>query len=115
MPLAAHSADLGVHFTPLNTDQRHFSLPNKLFEYIGAGLAVAVSPGVDLKRMVEGHGVGVVSRDASAKAAADAINRLTQASVSAFKAASRQAAQTLCWESEREVLRDALEPLMRGM
>ncbi len=115
MPLAAHSADLGVHFTPLNTDQRHFSLPNKLFEYIGAGLAVAVSPGVDLKRVVEGHGVGVVSRDASAKAAADAINRLTQASVSAFKAASRQAAQTLCWESEREVLRDALEPLMRGM
>lgn len=115
MPLAAHSADLGVHFTPLDTDQRHFSLPNKLFEYIGAGLAVAVSPGVDLKRVVEGHGVGVLSRDASAEAAAEAINGLTQARVSAFKVASRKAAQTLCWESEREVLRGALEPLMLGM
>ncbi|MGL4728502.1 MAG: glycosyltransferase [Bosea sp. (in: a-proteobacteria)] len=114
MPLAARGADLGVHFTPLDTDQRHFSLPNKLFEYIGAGLAVAVSPGVDLRAVVEGHGVGIVSRDASAEAAADAINGLTRESVAAFKAAARQAAQVLCWGSEREVLRNALLPLMRG-
>lgn len=112
MPLAARSADLGVHFTPLDTDQRHFSLPNKLFEYIGAGLAVAVSPGVDLRRVVEGHGVGVVSSDASAEATAAAINGLTRESVSAFKASARNAAQTLCWEHERALLREVLVPLM---
>lgn len=112
MPLAARSADLGVHFTPLDTDQRHFSLPNKLFEYIGAGLAVAVSPGVDLKAVVEGHGVGVVSRDARAEAAAAAINALTRESVATFKAVARQQAATLCWESEREVLRAALQPFL---
>jgi glycosyltransferase involved in cell wall biosynthesis len=114
MPLAARGADLGVHFTPLDTDQRHFSLPNKLFEYIGSGLAVAVSPGADLRAIVEGHGVGVVSRDASAGAAAEAINGLTREAVARFKAASRLAARELCWESEREVLRAALEPLMQG-
>lgn len=114
MPLAARSADLGVHFTPLNTDQRHFSLPNKLFEYIGAGLAVAVSPGLDLRAVVEGHGVGVVSGNASAEAVAAAINGLRRESVEAFKGAARREAATLCWEGEREVLRSALEKLLDG-
>jgi len=115
MPLAARTADLGVHFTPLDTDQRHFSLPNKLFEYIGAGLAVAVSPGADLRRVVEEHGVGIVSRDPTAEAAADAINELTRERVAAFKAAARLTSRTLCWESERETLRAALEPVLTLM
>ena len=112
MPLAALNADVGVHFTPLETIQRHFSLPNKLFEYIGSGLAVAVSPGLDLKHVVEGHGLGVVSADAGPKAAAAAINGLTQESVVAFRAKAREAARVLCWEEEQAVLRAALEPLL---
>jgi glycogen synthase len=110
MPIAAATADVGVHFTPLTTAQRHFSLPNKLFEYIGAGLAVAVSPGADLKLVVESHGVGVVSRDASAAAVATAINGLTQESVTAYKAQARVVAKTLCWEIEQTTLRNALAP-----
>ena len=114
MSIAAATADVGVHFTPLGTAQRHFSLPNKLFEYIGAGLAVAVSPGVDLKRIVEGHGVGVVSPDASAAAIAETINGLTREGVAAFKAQARVAAKTLCWEIEQTTLRSMLAaPLER--
>lgn len=113
MPVAARSADVGVFFTSLETDQRHFTLPNKLFEYIGAGLAVAVSPAVDLRAVVESHGVGVVSADASVAAIADTINALTRDQVVAFKAAARRAAGTLNWECEREVLRAVLEPHLR--
>lgn len=112
MPLAARTADLGVHFTPLDTSQRHFSLPNKLFEYIGAGLAVAVSPGIDLRAVVESHGVGAVSHDASAEAVAETINGLTREKVVGFKAAARNAARLLRWENEHEVLRSALQSLM---
>lgn len=112
MPVAARTADVGVHFTPLDTDQRHFSLPNKLFEYIGAGLAVAVSPGADLRQLVEAHGVGVVSETASSGAVADAINMLTVDSVSAFKTAARQARLELCWENEQRILRDVIGNLI---
>ncbi|MGL4303525.1 MAG: glycosyltransferase [Sphingomonas sp.] len=112
MPIAARSADLGVHFTPLDSNQRHFSLPNKLFEYIGSGLAVAVSPGADLKRVVEGYGVGVVSSDAGVAAVATAINGLTQQSVEAFKARARLASRSLCWEEEQAVMRSTLAPLL---
>lgn len=114
MPVAAETADLGVHFTPLETTQRHFSLPNKLFEYIGAGLAVAISPGLDLRDIVERHGVGVVSRTAGAPAIAETINALTCADVAAFRQNARQASQILCWEAEQGVLRKVLEPLMKA-
>lgn len=114
MPLAARSADLGVHFTPLETKQRHFSMPNKLFEYIGAGLAVAVSPGADLRAIVESYGVGVVSADAGAEASAAAINGLTPEQVAGFRQATRLAARTLCWEVEREKLAERLRPLIEA-
>jgi glycosyltransferase involved in cell wall biosynthesis len=105
VPAAATSADLGVFFTPLGTGQQHFNLPNKLFEYVAAGLAVAVSPGVDLKATVEEFGIGVVSADSGAEAIADTINGLTRERVLAFKAASRAAAAgELCWEAERRKL-----------
>lgn len=114
MPIAAKSADVGVHFTPLETKQRHFSLPNKLFEYIGSGLAVAVSPGADLREVVEGYGVGVVSSDATPLAVAATINSLNATQVKGFKTAARRAADELCWEHERSILRASLQPMLQG-
>lgn len=112
MPIAATTADVGVHFTPLGTTQRHFSLPNKLFEYIGAGLAVAVSPGADLRQIVESHGVGVASADASPQAIAALINGLDVTQVERFRAKARIAAGVLCWEHEKDTLRACLEPAL---
>lgn len=115
MPLASTTADLGVHFTPLDTSQRHFSLPNKFFEYIGSGLAVAVSPGADLRAIVEEYGVGVVSADAGPEAVAGAINELSLDKVAEFKSAARNAAQKLCWNQERDALYDVLAPLISSV
>jgi hypothetical protein len=112
MPRAAAGADVGVHFTPLGTMQRHFSLPNKLFEYIGAGLAVAVSPGLDLKRIVERYELGICSADSTAPAVAAAINGLTPESVARYRAHARVAASELCWEAEQHILADSLAPML---
>jgi glycogen synthase len=98
--VAASGADLGVFFTPLGSAQRALTLPNKLFEYIGAGLAIAVSPGPDMRAVVEEYGVGIVSQDPSAAAIAQAINALTPDKVTAFRQASRGAATTLNWDHE---------------
>ncbi len=111
--LAASSADLGVFFTPLGSAQRAFTLPNKLFEYIGAGLAVAVSPGPDMRAVVEHYDVGVVSRDPGAAAIAEAINALTPHSVSAFREAARKAAATLNWQHESRAFTTVLDYLAK--
>ncbi|MCZ8316887.1 glycosyltransferase [Phreatobacter sp.] len=105
---AAASSDVGVFTPPLRTPQQRLSLPNKLFEYIAAGLAVVVSPGDDLKELVETYGVGVVSRDAGVEAIAAAIARLTPEVVARFKAASRAAARELVWEHEKRRLAEVL-------
>jgi glycosyltransferase involved in cell wall biosynthesis len=114
MPLAAAGADVGVHVTPLDTLQRHFSMPNKLFEYIGAGLAVLVSPAADMRALVEAHGVGLVSADAGPQAIAAALNSLDLTSVERFRAAARKAAKELCWEVERDVFNALHNGLMNS-
>jgi len=109
---AARDADVGVFLTPLETGQQHHTMPNKLFEYIAAGLAVVISPAADMSAVVRTYGVGVISRDASIAGAADAINGLARDQVTAFKAAARRAAVDLCWESEREKLRPVFDALI---
>ncbi|MBX9661138.1 MAG: glycosyltransferase, partial [Nitrospiraceae bacterium] len=112
IPLAAETADCGVFFTPLDTLQQQFTMPNKLFEYISAGLAVAVSPAADMRDLVLGHDLGLVSENDGAEAIAATINSLTRESVDQFKAKARVAAQSLCWDAEKIVLKDALEWLI---
>jgi glycosyltransferase involved in cell wall biosynthesis len=114
MPLAAVDADIGVHVTPLDTPQRHFSMPNKLFEYIGAGLGVLISPAADMRALVEAYGVGLVSVDASPQAIAAAVNSLDLASVERFRKAAHKAARELCWEVERDVFNALQDSLLNS-
>jgi glycosyltransferase involved in cell wall biosynthesis len=111
---AARSADLGVFFPPLDSRQLRYSLPNKLFEYIAAGLAVAVSPGDDLRSIVNRHAVGLVSDGSAPDAIARCINTFSPESVARCRLASLTAAEELCWENEREVLRRILSPYLTG-
>ncbi len=113
IPAAARTADVGIVCIPLETGQQRVSMPNKLFEYIGAGLAVVTTPADDLQQIVNTHGIGVACRDASSIAIAEAINGLTTERVAGFKAATRVAAHVLCWEHEREALRAVLKPLLK--
>jgi len=114
MPLAAVDADIGVHVTPLDTPQRHFSMPNKLFEYIGAGLGVLISPAADMRALVEAYGVGLVSADAGPQAIAAAVNSLDLATVERFRKAARKAARELCWEVERDVFNALQDSLLNS-
>ncbi|MGE0767624.1 MAG: glycosyltransferase [Hyphomicrobiaceae bacterium] len=107
---AALTADVGAFFTPLDNVQRHMTLPNKLFEYIAAGLAVVISPARDMQTIVEEHGVGVVSHDMTPQAISGAINALSPENVASFQAASRTAAEHLSWEREQASLRDLIGP-----
>ena len=109
---AAEAADLGLTLAPLDTLQRRFSMPNKLFEYLVAGLGVLTSPADDMRALVEAYGVGVVAQAATAEAAAAAIDTLTVERVAAFRVAARRAAGELCWERERERLAALFAPAL---
>jgi glycosyltransferase involved in cell wall biosynthesis len=109
---AARDADVGVFFPPLETIQQRFMLPNKLFEYIGAGLAIAVSPAPDMVEVVERHGAGLVGRGWSVDDIVEVIDGLTKAKVEAWKTASRAAATELTWTRESLLFRERIEQLL---
>jgi glycogen synthase len=110
---ASQTADVGAFFTPLKTIQRDYVMPNKLFEYVAAGLAVVITPAVDMKAIVESHDLGIVSANAGVVAIADAVNQLTPDNVARFRANSRKAAAVLCWEEEKGKLLLVLAPLLK--
>lgn len=52
------TADVGVHPMTRGLDNHEMALPNKLFDYVYAGLPVAVSATAEMRRFVQRHGVG---------------------------------------------------------
>ena len=69
------SADLGALLIEPLTLSLRLALPNKLFEYLMAGLPVLASPGPEIRRVVETFDVGLVADPADPAALARALRR----------------------------------------
>jgi glycosyltransferase involved in cell wall biosynthesis len=106
--LSAADADIGIFAPPGGTVHMEVALPNKIFEYVMAGLALVVSPREAMGDFVRATGVGVVTTAGDARAIADAINGLTPDAIDQYKRVSLNAARTLCWEVEKQRLLDAV-------
>jgi len=87
--------DMGLCVIQPATYNTLMMLPNKLFEYIQAGLGVCVGPSPAMVNVVERHQVGVVSPSFEPREVASALNRLTLDDIQAMRAAARRAARTL--------------------
>lgn len=93
IPARLNSYDIGLSFIwPMNFNYE-FSLPNKLFEYLQARLAVAIWPSPEMRRVIEPERVGWVIDSYEAKAMADVLNALTAEQIEACKSASESAAE----------------------
>lgn len=111
VPLA-NRADVGVYPIPPLTVQTTHCLPNKFFEYMQAGLALAVSDGPEMVRLVREADAGiVVSTEGPAELARD-LSALTPDRVNTYKENALVAARHLCWEVERATLFAAVEAAM---
>jgi hypothetical protein len=87
------------------------SLPNKLFEFVQARLALAVWPCPEMARMVREHDLGVVSEDFTVASMATELSRLTREDIAGFKANAHRAAKHLCAEANREPFLDLVHKL----
>jgi O-antigen/teichoic acid export membrane protein/glycosyltransferase involved in cell wall biosynthesis len=87
--------DIGFCVIEPSTYNNLMMLPNKLFEYIQAGLAVCVGPSPAMADLVAQYDVGVVAGSFEPADVAAALNRLTWAEIEAMKQAARQAASVL--------------------
>jgi glycogen synthase len=110
----ANSADIGYFVYADGNPQRRFTLPNKFFEYVMAGLALVVSDLPEMSRLLRHYRLGIAVPDTSPRAIADAVDAMTPSRINEFKRASLAAARELCWEREEavflEIVRDVCGP-----
>lgn len=107
------SYDMGVYLLNDSSFNHRHALPNKFFEYIQARLGLVISPLPDMSAMLRQYDLGVVARDFTPHAFAEAIRSLTPESIARFKSNAHGAARSLCWERNEEHLRETLFSLMR--
>jgi glycosyltransferase involved in cell wall biosynthesis len=110
---AASTADVGIHPLPVVNRQTRYALPNKLFEYVMAGLAVCVSGAPEMKRVVDEHRLGVTFPNAEPATIADALNSMTREAIASYKRRSLEAARELSWDAEQARLLELYERLAR--
>ncbi|MCB0850236.1 MAG: group 1 glycosyl transferase, partial [Bacteroidetes bacterium] len=82
------------------------SLPNKLFDYIHAGIPVIASRLPEVEAIVMDYEVGIVLSDFRAETVAAGMNRMlgNKEDYNLFSKNCKRAAEELCWEKEKEKL-----------
>lgn len=100
----AASADIGVMFLGAESKHNHYALPNKLFEYIMAGLCVCVSKSPNMAEIVTKFKLGKVIGSLRPEDIAEGLNTINLSDLKLYKAASRIAAKELNWGLEKKTL-----------
>lgn len=98
----AAAFDIGFHALPGHSHNNVLALPNKIFEYTMAGLALCVSDLPEMARLIRQYGLGITFASLRPEDIARAINALDRGAVDRFRAAALGAAKELCWEREAE-------------
>jgi glycosyltransferase involved in cell wall biosynthesis len=110
----ANRADIG-YLSYLNfSRQIEFALPNKFFEYVMAGLALAVGNFAEMGLLTRRYGFGKLIPQHTPDAIADTINSFTREEIDRCKMASIAGAQELNWEQEKQRLLAAYNDLMNS-
>lgn len=103
------SADYGIALIPgISFSYRH-CLPNKLFEYIMAGLPVIVSDLPEMRRVTQEHDIGVVCKDVTPEALLEAIDVLMARDRTVLVRNVDAARQIFSWEAQERIWVDVVQ------
>jgi glycosyltransferase involved in cell wall biosynthesis len=95
--------DAGLTLDTDSCTNQRYSLPNKLFDYIAAGIPAIASPLPEVSAVIGQYGCGVVLAEVSPEAIAEALGRLRddRSLLCALKEKAVTARDELNWEKEK--------------
>jgi glycosyltransferase involved in cell wall biosynthesis len=100
-------ADVGVSLLEGTCENHRLALPNKVFEYVAAGIPVVASDLPELGRLVEDHGIGwTVDPDELTELASVLQSAVERRAGSELRARLDRARTTLTWADESRRLLD---------
>lgn len=104
-------ADAGLSLDKTTNPNYRFSLPNKLFDYIHAGLPVIGSEVLEVARIIRKYKIGAVIVSHKAEHIAQAVTTVKNNSGNYFREGLLNASNDAQWQNELLILKKALEPL----
>jgi len=105
------SADYGISFIEDSCLSDRYCLPNKIFEYLMAGLPVLISNLFEMKRLVEVERVGVVAAENTVKGFRQAVHASLHQNYAAIQKNVFSARRKYCWEEQEKVLKKVYDVL----
>jgi hypothetical protein len=109
-----HGYDVGLFSLPPLTPNHRLMLPNKIFDYVQARLAVVFGSAVETDRLISEYELGAIARDASAQALLEVLVPMTEQQVRVFKQNSAKAAKVLNSAEDSAVVRTVVGNLLAG-
>jgi len=108
------SADIGLSLDKDTNINYRFSLPNKIFDYIYAGVPVLASALPEIQSFIDKYYVGVCIKSHDPQHIAEMMNFMLQSpDHTVWKANTKKAAEENSWEKEKEVWVDLLSGLKK--
>jgi glycosyltransferase involved in cell wall biosynthesis len=101
--------DVGIILVPPINFNYANGLPNKLFEFIQARLAIAIGPIPEIAEVINEYNIGIVSEDFTPKKLAQELSKLTNERLHLFKSNTALAASQLSAEKNQEVFLELVE------
>lgn len=107
-------AHLGISLDTFEVKNYLFCLPNKLFDYLLAGIPVFATAIPEVKNIIDQYGCGVTISNLSPEHIAEEITALMSDSerYEKMKANAVAASRELRWETEQEKLKDIYKPFL---
>jgi glycosyltransferase involved in cell wall biosynthesis len=107
------AADAGMIPYQATCLNNHYCTPNKLFEFIAAGLPILATDLPEIRRLVEGQQIGLVGDTGSPRKLAALIDDFfsDEQRLAAWKAQVAIVRQVICWEQEDKKLVEIYEAL----
>jgi glycosyltransferase involved in cell wall biosynthesis len=100
------SADYGILFYEDTCLNHRYCSPNKIFEYLMAGLPVLTSNLFEMKRLVETEGVGIVAEENTVEGFKRAVTASLEQDYEKIQKNVFSARKKYCWEEQEKVIRE---------
>ncbi|MBI4947224.1 MAG: glycosyltransferase [Bacteroidetes bacterium] len=101
-------ADIGISLDKDTNINYRFSLPNKIFDFVHAGVPVLATNLVEIKKIFKKYEIGTMIENHDPKNIAESINIMLNDSekMKRWKENCKNASRELCWQNEEKVLKE---------
>ncbi len=104
------NADLGLTIDKNNNINYRFSLPNKVFDFINAGVPILASPLPEIKNVIDSYHIGDFIASHDPKHIADKMNEMLRSpEYTVWKQNTIKARQENSWQLEKKVLEEVID------